>query len=110
MDDRGLQMTIALRSDSASVRINHSRLGKRLTAGLKLNSITSPTRDVRLFWVYARASFTLTITLVLRNPPTGRPFGGDVLVDAVFAAVLKASIVLPVVGLNPQSVLFRDGN
>jgi hypothetical protein len=83
----------------------HPKLQKRLTAGLKLNSITSPTKDVRLFWVYARASFKLTITLVLRNPPTGRPFGGEVLVEAVFAAFLKASIVFPVVGLNVQSVL-----
>jgi hypothetical protein len=83
----------------------HPKLQKRLTAGLKLNSITSPTKDVRLFWVYARASFTLTITLVLRNPPTGRPSGGEVLVEAVLAAFLKASIVLPVVGLNVQSVL-----
>jgi hypothetical protein len=107
MDGRDLQTTIVPRSDSANVRIGRSRLGQRLTAGLKLNSITSPTKDVRLFWVYARASFTLTITLVLRNPPAGRPFGGDVLVDAVFAADLKASIVLPVVGLNLQSVLFK---
>lgn len=83
----------------------HPKLQKRLTAGLKLNSITSPTKDVRLFWVYARASFTLTITLVLRNPPAGRPLGGEVLVEAVLAAFLKASIVLPVVGLDVQSVL-----
>jgi hypothetical protein len=45
------------------------------------------------------------MTLVLRNPPNGRPSGGEVLVEAVLAAFLKASIVLPVVGLNLQSAL-----
>jgi hypothetical protein len=45
-----------------------------------------------------------TWTLVFRSPPIGSPFGGDVLVDAVFAAALKASIVLPDVGLKALSV------
>jgi hypothetical protein len=105
MDGKGPRTTIVQPSDSTVVRVCISELQKRLTAGLKLNSTTSLTKDVRLFWVYARASLTLTITLVLRNPPTGRPFGGEVLVEAVLAAFLKASIVLPVVGLNVQSVL-----
>jgi hypothetical protein len=47
-------------------------------------------------------SFTPTITLVLRIPPIGSPPGGEVLVEAVFAADLNASMVFPVVGLNFQ--------
>jgi hypothetical protein len=49
-------------------------------------------------------SFTPTITLVLRRPPIGPPPGGEVLVEAAFAADLNASMVFPVVGLNFQSV------
>jgi hypothetical protein len=60
-----------------------------LTAGLKLNSITSPTSDVILFGEYCSKPFTPTITLVLRKPPTGRPSGGEELgLEAVRALAL----------------------
>lgn len=73
-----------------------------LTAGLKLNSMTSPTKEVRLFGEYIRgeAPLTPTMTLVLRSPPIGSPFVGEVLVEAVFAFVANASIVFPFAGLD----------
>jgi hypothetical protein len=77
---------------------------KELTAGLKLNSMTSPINAVMLLEEYCSSSFGLTITLVFRSPPTGSPFTGEVLVEALLAAALNASIVLPVVGLALESV------
>lgn len=61
-----------------------------------------------LFGEYVKFPPGATWTLVFRNPPTGSPSGGDVLVVAVEAAALKASIVLPVVGLKVQSVRTVD--
>ncbi len=77
---------------------------KEPTAGLKLNSMTSPINAVRLLEEYCSSSFGLTITLVFRSPPTGSPFAGEVLVEALLAAALNASIVLPVVGLALELV------
>ena len=57
---------------------------------------------------YCSWPFAPTITLVLRNPPTGSPFAGEVLVEAVLAAALNASIVLPVVGLKFQLVFLKQ--
>jgi hypothetical protein len=64
---------------------------------------------VMLFGEYVRFPPGPTWTLVFRSPPIGSPSGGDVLVEAVFAAVLKASIVLPDVGLKALSVGVKAG-
>jgi hypothetical protein len=71
------------------------------TFGLKLNSITVRGNSVILFEENIKVPFNPTSTLVFRNPPTGRPSGGDMLgVDAFIANALKESIVLPEVGLG----------
>ena len=86
------------------ILVNDFRSCKRaLTAGLKLNSMTSPTNaEVILFGLYIRGEAPLmpTRTLVLRSPPIGSPFGGEVLGEAVFAFASNASMVFPVVGLQ----------
>lgn len=74
--------------------------------GLKLNSITVRGNSVILFEENMRVPFNPTSTLVFRSPPTGRPSKGDMLgVDAFIANCLKASIVLPEVGLGLVSEL-----
>jgi hypothetical protein len=67
---------------------------------LKLNSITVRGSSVILFEEKVKVPFGPTSTVVLRKPPAGRPSGGEVLVDALEAACLKASRVFPEVGLK----------
>jgi len=75
-------------------------LRAKLTAGLKLNSMTVPGGSLMLFGEKVKFPPRPTSTVDLRNPPIGKPFRGEVLVNAMAAFDLNASIVFPAVGLS----------
>lgn len=66
--------------------------------GLNANSTTVPTGSRTSLGANVSAPAAPTSTRATRLPPTGRPFGGDVLGPALFALSRNAAKVFPVAG------------